>query len=221
MKGRTRTEHDEGVTGQSPCGDAVMRSILLLGPVFLLALFCKVHKGSRLSPASSLLELASLGASDFLLFAAATLLLTLVLSITRGRMRVALATCAHVGVPLFGSFLLLEHVFFLVSGTVGDLYIVIDVLSRLSGLAGVIRSEATITRLIFLALPLMLSGAAAWYTHYQRRRWNGREAWWWISCARSGPLLGGSLALMAFLALARPADGALGLVHDNVFWGLA
>lgn len=216
-----RATHDESTGAKDHRADAVVRALSLFGPVLVIALLCKFHKGVKLAPSASFLDMVGLWGEDVVVFGAATLLLALALALTRGWRRAAMIVCAHLGVPLLGSFMLLEHVYFLVSGTVGDLHIVIDVLSRLSGLAGVIGSEATALRVVLLSSPLALSAAAAWYAR------NGHASQYVQTMAgsrgypRAAPLLGGGIALAAFLALARPPDGALGLVDANVFLGLS
>jgi lipoteichoic acid synthase len=142
-------------------------------PLFAALLVTKIHKATILGGMTASGALAMLGA-DFVLLTALGAASYWGIAAPRALGR-ALLLVFHVVFPILLVLAFVEHVFFLVSGAVGDWYLLKDTVLRFAALSKLLGSQVTFLRGALLVSPIAWS-AAVYGLGWRLRRRRERDA---------------------------------------------
>lgn len=137
-------------------------------PLFVALLGTKIHKATILGGMTASGAVAMFGA-DLLLMAALGAGFYAALGLPRVWGRVALVAF-HVTFPILLLLAAVEHVFFLISGAVGDWYLLKDTILRFAALSKLLGSQVTPLRAAMLISPAVGSGVLYFVGRHVRRR---------------------------------------------------
>jgi lipoteichoic acid synthase len=199
------------------------------GPVYLAALWAPL---AAVSVAAKLYESAMLGAlrgpgsafavcaHDLIFFGVGYCVWTLLLRLRGARARTVSLAVLHVLVPLMAIFLVIDLAFFVVTGTLGDWYLLKEGLKGFWALRNLYLSQMTPLRAAGLLLPWAYS-AAVFLVH----KWVRQTAGWATRPASNRSVnialgVGASAALTGLLSLTAPIPGGMQALRRTAIGGM-
>jgi len=148
----------------------LLRVAVLLGPLSAVLVAAKVHKAVVRATPPDVPSVLSVLSEDLLVVCLLWVLFTLGLGSGRRWVSLSYAALLHVLAPLLTLLAIFEHGFFIVTGAIGDGFILGDTLSRISELTGVIGSVITPPLWLALASPFLISLVLAILLRRARKR---------------------------------------------------
>ncbi|HVV49348.1 MAG TPA: LTA synthase family protein [Polyangia bacterium] len=192
---------------------------LLWLPLAALGIGAKLYEAGTLGALRGPLSLLAVSGRDLIFFGLGYCFWVAALRAPRGRARRAATLLFHLLVPLMAVFTAVDLAFFVVTGTLGDWYLLKEGLKGFFALRNLYLSQLTVGRVAGLLLPWAAS-AALWYVDRRRRR--GRAA--------SGPTpkalrlgfgAGGALAALGLLGSLATVPGGMRALRRNAVAGMA
>ncbi len=148
----------------------LLRLGVLLGPLSAVLIAAKIHKAVVHATPPDVSSVLSVLSEDLIGLALLWVLFALGLGDRRRPISLAVAALVHVLAPVLTLLAIFEHGFFIVTGAIGDGFILGDTLSRISELTGVIGSVITPAVWLAFASPFLISVGLAVWLHRARKR---------------------------------------------------
>ncbi len=186
-------------------------------PLFLALLGTKIHKATILGGMTASGAVAMFGA-DLVLLAALGAASWWGIAAPRALGKTTLALF-HVVFPVLLLLAVVEHVFFLISGAVGDWYLLKDTILRFAALSKLLGSQVTLLRGVLLISPIVWS-AALYGIGWRVRRRRERDAPAPTRTRRSALVVVAAILAVGLLGLALPISETARPLKRNIYLGV-
>ena len=187
-------------------------------PLAVLGIAAKLYEASALGALRGPVSVLAVCARDLVFFGLGYCFWVAALRVRQRRVRSAATLVFHLLTPAMAIFTVIDLAFFIVTGTLGDWYLLKEGLKGFFALRGLYLSQLTVGRVVGLLLP-WLGSAALWLIDRRRRRLlSGGSTWTGARAARRGLIGGGACAAIGLLGMAVAAvpGGMLALRRNAI-----
>lgn len=132
-------------------------ALMLWSPVAVLAVVAKISKVRLLAPSSGLRVTLATCTGEILFAVIGYAVALYGLRSRKTAWRAATVLALHLALPVFGTLLVAEHVFFRITHAIPDWYVLKEAVRELPHLTKLLRSQLTALRILLLSLPWILS----------------------------------------------------------------
>ncbi len=195
---------------------------ILWAPLAALGIAAKLYEASTLGALRGPLSAFAVCARDLVFFGIGYCFWIAALRVPRQSVRTAATALFHLVTPAMAIFTVIDLAFFIITGTLGDWYLLKEGLRSFFALRGLYLSQLTLGRVVGLLLP-WLGLAALWLLDRRRRRArSGSPTGTGLRAARSGLAVGGACAAIGLLGMAvAPVPGGMLALRRNAIAGMA
>jgi lipoteichoic acid synthase len=184
-------------------------------PLTILGLGAKLYEAGSLGALRGPLSVLAVSARDLVFFGLGYCFWLFALRVPKRELRRAATVAFHVLVPVIAAFTAIDLAFFIISGTLGDWYLLKEGIKGFVALRNLYLSQMTVGRVAGLLLP-WLGSAALWFVDRRRRlRRGSASSEPTLKAVRRGFITGGACVAIGLLGLPVPVPGGMLALRRN------